>query len=302
MRSIAVAGGAVKKATDGEIRSRTEKTSANAPKRRQFQMSRQNWTIGKRIGIGFGMILVMLCIASILSYSGVGRIVQNAGEVIEGIKLDGLLAQREVDHLNWANQVNALLTDNQVTELKAQTDPTQCAFGKWLYGEARKATEALLPVMAPLLKQIDSPHQALHATAVEIGWVSRQAESELGGFLHEKKIEHLRWLHHLKDVSLNPEATAVDLETDHTRCNLGRWICAESTRVLKTADTDFAKGRARLEAPHQKLHARAQAINAMLSRRERPEAIRHYSEQTQPLAEETLAAIRRLVGLAGGAH
>ena len=58
-----------------------------------------------------------MVIVSLWSIIGIGGIVKNAGTVIEGNKLKGEMVQREVDHLNWVNQVNALLTDEHVTEL-----------------------------------------------------------------------------------------------------------------------------------------------------------------------------------------
>ena len=76
-------------------------------------------TVGKKITLGFAAVLVLLVITGLLSYFGVGGIVQNASEVIGGNQLDGALAQREVDHLNWAQEVNALLSDDTVTELNA---------------------------------------------------------------------------------------------------------------------------------------------------------------------------------------
>lgn len=100
-------------------------------------MSWKNLTIGKKTGIGFGVILVLLVVVGILSYTGVSGIVTNAVKVIEGNKLDGNLAQKEVDHLNWVNKVNALLTDDKITSLDVQTDDHKCGFGKWLYGEGR---------------------------------------------------------------------------------------------------------------------------------------------------------------------
>ncbi|MBU1449260.1 methyl-accepting chemotaxis protein, partial [Patescibacteria group bacterium] len=98
-------------------------------------MAWRNMTIGKRIAFGFGVVLVLLSAAGVLSYTGVGGIVHNAGDVIQGNKLDGTLAQRELDHLNWANKVNGLLSDDKITKLEVQTDPHKCAFGKWLYGD-----------------------------------------------------------------------------------------------------------------------------------------------------------------------
>lgn len=139
-------------------------------------MSWNNLTIGKKVALGFGLIIVLLGVVGLLSFSGVKGIVYNAGQVIEGNKLDGMLAQKEVDHLKWANNVNALLTDDSVTELKVQTDHKQCGFGKWLYGEQRQAAEKLVPGLAPLLKSIEEPHHRLHASAIEIGKHFNQAD------------------------------------------------------------------------------------------------------------------------------
>ena len=70
-----------------------------------------NWkdlTIGKKIAAGFSVVIILLIILGGLSFFGVGNIVKNAEEVIDGNKLDGNLAQKEVDHLNWVNKVNEI--------------------------------------------------------------------------------------------------------------------------------------------------------------------------------------------------
>ena len=119
-------------------------------------MNWKNMTIGKKIGTGFGIIIIFLIGLAAISFTGVGSIVKDAEEVIDGNKLDGNLAQKEVDHLNWANQVNALLTDENVTSLDVQIDDHKCGFGKWLYGDGRKHAEYLVPSLAPFLKEIDT--------------------------------------------------------------------------------------------------------------------------------------------------
>ena len=48
-------------------------------------------TVGKKIGTGFGVVLLLLVVSALLSFSGVGGIVKNATEVIDGNKLDGEL-------------------------------------------------------------------------------------------------------------------------------------------------------------------------------------------------------------------
>jgi len=68
-----------------------------------------NWkqmTVGKRITIGFGVVTTLVFVVGLLSFTGVGRIVQNAGDVIQGNRLDGELAQKEADHLNWAREAD----------------------------------------------------------------------------------------------------------------------------------------------------------------------------------------------------
>lgn len=72
----------------------------------------------------------MLTLAGVLSYLGVDGIVKNAEEDIAGNKLDATLAQKELDHLIWANTVNSLLTQNKVSEFNVQTDPHKCSLGK----------------------------------------------------------------------------------------------------------------------------------------------------------------------------
>jgi Na+-transporting methylmalonyl-CoA/oxaloacetate decarboxylase gamma subunit len=60
-----------------------------------------NLTIGKRIGLGFATVFLFLVIIITLAYSGIAKIVGNAGEVILGNELDAEFKQKEVDHLLW---------------------------------------------------------------------------------------------------------------------------------------------------------------------------------------------------------
>jgi methyl-accepting chemotaxis protein len=168
-------------------------------------MSWKALTIGKKIAAGFGVVIILLLILGGLSFMGVGGIVDNAGEVIDGNKLDGNLAQKEVDHLNWVNKVNALLTDEQVTKLAVQTDDHKCGFGKWLYGEGRKQAETLVPSLAPLLKEIEEPHKHLHQSAVAIEKVFKQPQPGLALTLSNRLTDHVNWVSKLGG-SLSSEA------------------------------------------------------------------------------------------------
>ncbi|MCX5865662.1 MAG: methyl-accepting chemotaxis protein [Deltaproteobacteria bacterium] len=127
-----------------------------------------NLSVNQKITLGFACVLGLFIATGVVTYLGVNRIINGAEEVISSNQLDGILAQREVDHLNWVNQINALIVNDHVTTLKAETDDHKCGFGTWLYGEGRKKAEHQFPALAPLLLSIEKPHHDLHQTAVAI--------------------------------------------------------------------------------------------------------------------------------------
>jgi len=130
-------------------------------------VARQQATIGRKIGGGFGVVLGMLVILALVSFIGVGNIVGNAKEVINGDQLNAELAQREVDHLNWVGKVSGVLLSGG-TELSVETDPHKCGFGKWYYGGGHEHAEKLLPALKSFFDEIEEPHKKLHESAVAI--------------------------------------------------------------------------------------------------------------------------------------
>ncbi len=210
-------------------------------------------TVGKKITLGFGLVLALLLVAGVLSFTGVGGIVGNAREVISGNKLDAALAQKEVDHLNWMNAVNALLTDETVTELHVQTDPRKCGFGKWLYGDEAAEAVALVPSLAPLLKAIEDPHRKLHQSAIKIGEQFRPADENLPGFLAAKEVDHLVWADKLSR-SLLGNVGKIELETDEHKCSFGEWLYGPEARKAAAADPRMAELLEEIKEPHKKLH------------------------------------------------
>ncbi len=222
-------------------------------------MNWKNMTIGKKIATGFGLIIILLIILGTISFTGVGGIVKNASEVIDGTALDGELAQKEVDHLNWIMDVNKLISNDTVHTLHVQTDHTQCGFGKWLFGEGRKHAEILVPTLAPILKEIEEPHRLLHASAISIADAYKEADSDLPEFLAHKEIEHLQWAAAMQEAMLN-NAKKVTGQTDHTLCSFGKWLYSEQAEKTAKSDTDMARLIQEIKAPHQKLHATAKKI------------------------------------------
>jgi methyl-accepting chemotaxis protein len=128
----------------------------------------KNSTIAAKIITSFSVLIILILFFIIYNYWGVNRIIGNAGQVISSYRLDGTLAQKEIDHLNWVNKINALLTNKDVNSLDIELDDHQCGFGKWLYGEGRAEAELQIPELVPILKSIEGPHNKLHKTAIAI--------------------------------------------------------------------------------------------------------------------------------------
>ncbi len=87
------------------------------------------WTVSRRIGCGFGAVLILLVVGGILAYTGVVRTVQTSREEVYGNSLEALLAESDADHLAWNTHLNALLTDPNVTTLQADARPMLVHFG-----------------------------------------------------------------------------------------------------------------------------------------------------------------------------
>ena len=143
----------------------------------------KNIKLGKKIMIGIGTVLMLTIVVGVWSSLGINGIVYNAQELSEGNKLVGVLLQKEVDHLNWAGQVNKLLTDETVTKLNVQTDPHQCAFGKWFYGKERKYAEIFMPQIKNHLEAIEEPHTKLHESAIKISKTFKKNFLKLGQWM-----------------------------------------------------------------------------------------------------------------------
>ncbi len=253
-------------------------------------MSEKRMSLGKKIGGGFAVILVMLGFIAVWSITGVGDIVSNATEVIDGNVLRGEMVQREVEHLNWANQVSALLTDENITELNVQTDPHKCAFGTWYYGEGRNHAEELVPQLASILADIEEPHSLLHESAIDIGKHFQQADVALGGFLQEKKGDHLHWTHQIKDAFLQNH-DKLNVEADPNMCSLGKWMNSPEVAELKRQYPEFASALGMIDGPHRQLHESAIQIDGLLKNDKAGEALEYYTENTENYANQTLAAI-----------
>ncbi len=258
-------------------------------------MKWRNLTIGKRIAFIFTVVLALLLVVGALANFGVGDIVGNAEGVISGNRLDALLAQKEVDHLNWANKVNRLLTDPSVATLEVETDDHKCGMGRWLYGEGRREAEQQVPSLAPLLKALEEPHRRLHLSAIAIGKAYRPADATLPVKILEIELAHLKWAGRVRQALIEKKTALTDVETDPTKCVMGKWLnSAEAKKAYDEGGTVFRNTFDAIGPVHARLHTSADRIAASLKAGNLAGAERVFTAETAPALDETLAKLEVL--------
>lgn len=253
-------------------------------------------TIVKKISLGFGIVLGLTVVLAAVSYTSVNNMSNKTDEVIYKNELAGSLTQREIDHLNWVNKVNALLTDNSVTELNVQTDDHKCAFGQWLYSEDRKEAERNLPELAPILKDIEGFHYDLHESAIGIGESFKQTNEKLPGMISARMIDHLKWADIIRDSFIDNSDT-VEVQTDPTKCALGKWLISEEAQeICEHSNKEFKEHWDKMIAEHSKLHESAKDICSNYGKDEagRVYAKKVFDETTLPILHEILGEMEYL--------
>ena len=122
----------------------------------------------RKIAMAFIAIISALYLSFILSSVMQSRIITTADLAQEKLQLTTMLALREQDHILWREQLSNWLSKGSEGKFPVQSDPTKCAFGKWFYSDERAMLENLLPNSVELLLSIETPHSALHSSALNI--------------------------------------------------------------------------------------------------------------------------------------
>ncbi len=77
------------------------------------------------------------------------------------VPLSSFIKEKELDHINWVRQLEQSVENN--TEFSGQTDPTLCAFGKWMSGFKTDNQH-----IKESLEKFKELHNQLHQSAVKI--------------------------------------------------------------------------------------------------------------------------------------
>ena len=95
-------------------------------------------SIKAKLTWGFGIVLVLFLGSVIWAITGIGTIVHDAEESINGNKIRSLIEARVIDHLNWESQLSQFINDREKNKLNIGLDPRKCNLGKWYYSEERR--------------------------------------------------------------------------------------------------------------------------------------------------------------------
>jgi methyl-accepting chemotaxis protein len=125
-------------------------------------------SVGGKLVIGFGSLLLAIVVLSFLSYRGVQNLVHHARQASLSDRLKNAASEIEIAHLVWVAQVRNVFTEADLRKLDVQTDPTQCRLGQWFRSQERSAAEAAIPKLKEVFATIDEPHRRLHQSAVRI--------------------------------------------------------------------------------------------------------------------------------------
>jgi len=119
-------------------------------------------TIGKKIALGMGIMLVMVFIMGTISFWEERRIQKEFESYLTARNLNALITARILDHYNWVEglTVGLFLMDQP---FKGKLDPAECELGKWMASYKAESKE-----MHGLLKEIEAPHRKLHESAQKI--------------------------------------------------------------------------------------------------------------------------------------
>ncbi|MBF0134926.1 MAG: methyl-accepting chemotaxis protein [Magnetococcus sp. DMHC-1] len=213
----------------------------------------KNLSINKKVLIGIGVVLVLMSGLGLWAVSGITRMVADGKVVVGGNQLRGNILQKEIDHLNWANALSAFISSDSAARLDVQLDHTQCAFGKWYYGEGRKLAEAMVPTLGPIFTQLEEPHKLLHASAAKIQDVFHPADDKFPGFLAKMEAAHLGWAGKVQNAILKEERE-LTVQLDPTQCQFGKFIYGPDAQNKRQADSKMAEILAHVEPVHKELH------------------------------------------------
>ncbi len=115
----------------------------------------------------------MVIIIGLMSSTGIGSIGQNARVVVMGSQLDRLLAQKEIDLLNWRSRLEGLLHGSGTLTPEEVNSHHECSFGKWY-----DSPEGQTLKQSPAFSAAGHHHEKVHTYARQVVDLFHKGEME----------------------------------------------------------------------------------------------------------------------------
>jgi methyl-accepting chemotaxis protein len=140
----------------------------------------KNLRLSVKLVGGFIIVAIITLAVGMVGWQGVSNSQKVAQELKNVGDINLEMLQREIDHLAWARKVGQFQRNENMTTLEVEKDPHKCAFGKWYYSDKRKNAETKITEIAPLLKQVEDPHNKLHSSAVDLEKILQKGKEHWG--------------------------------------------------------------------------------------------------------------------------
>ncbi len=208
--------------------------------------------ISTKLGLAFGIILLMLIIIGVVSFNRNFKYAKAAN-------MAQFMLAKEVDNFKWAGDVQKVFTQN-LKELEVQTDHTKCSFGSWYYNFIiSKDFMALPKELKEIIMDIDKPHEELHKTVIEIKNNWEQKHEGLQNSLLLRLDDHRKWSAEVLSTLLKRKE--IKVETDPRMCAFGKWLESEECKQYLKSWPEFKERIDNVKVHHDILHQSIITIN-----------------------------------------
>lgn len=139
-------------------------------------MNWKNWSMGIKLGVAFGIILLLMTGVGGVGFLKVSQLASDMKTSLSTSELNVFVVKRDLDHLHLLQHIRAFCNDPALSAKDLEADGHKCPLGQWLYGEGRKQTEKQYPELASLLQELEAPHARLHASITELNQILDKAK------------------------------------------------------------------------------------------------------------------------------
>ena len=124
-------------------------------------MSFTRLSIGKKLGLGFLILVLVVIFTNLVSTFGLLTIREKWELTEDSEDLHTSLMQREIEHLQWVMVLQEHLISESAEGFSLQLDPTKCNLGQWLGSEDFQHLLERYPSFARRLSSLYGPHVSI---------------------------------------------------------------------------------------------------------------------------------------------